>query len=755
MRRVAIAAAVVSAIAPSSTFGSGDPPPSIGYVFAEPQDAAERDALGRGELGIVKTAASDALLYLDWRLLNGLRVGRPAADALADPCCGERTNATYDWLEARSEVLGGTDGPFSIATERPGPNYTSTPVCFNDAFVSAAATLRDRVKRFGSASGAVRLWIASQDAVFEACSKSGVVLPALPATAPQWLRADQEYQGAAIALYDGRLEAAARGFARIARDPASPWHPRGLYLEARSLLRAALVESTPLSFATARGAIDRLAAASPGSYGQSESGRMRQLLDFRERPAQLLSRLDRELGATQPMKDIAVALRDYMTLSDKAAVRPEAADWIRTVQSKDRVAGLAHAGERWRATGRSAWLVAALGLAEAGDRDAAPLVQAADGLKPDEPVWITARYHRLRLRIHADAPAVTREHVDHVLARRDLSRSDRNIFTALRMQVAADLSDFAAHLTRSPYCDVEGAPCVEQMSPARDGLVGRRGNAGGFLGLGPDARAIIDQLPIDQRVALAADRRLPQELRLDIALTSYARAVQLQNHAMVDRTAGMLAGLLPQLRGDWNRIARLRPGPDKRFAEFFVMAKIPSLRVDLADYERPVGTVAQFRGYWSPWLLIPAGRSPSARPFPTLYAYLPGGYWVLDTAAEPEQYTADLACLGLCGAAATPLRLPSFAAVAWPRAKAERAYFRFSSDSPTPDTDGSMSLWDETLAHVRAHSRDPRAPETLYRLIRVARWGGNHDQLGRRAFRLLHARYPRSVWAKRSPFWYD
>jgi hypothetical protein len=33
----------------------------------------------------VKADASEALLYLDWRALNGLRVGKTAADALANP----------------------------------------------------------------------------------------------------------------------------------------------------------------------------------------------------------------------------------------------------------------------------------------------------------------------------------------------------------------------------------------------------------------------------------------------------------------------------------------------------------------------------------------------------------------------------------------------------------------------------------------------------------------------------------------------
>jgi len=50
---------------------------------------------------------------------------------------------------------------------------------------------------------------------------------------------------------------------------------------------------------------------------------------------------------------------------------------------------------------------------------------------------------------------------------------------------------------------------------------------------------------------------------------------------------------------------------------------------------------------------------------------------------------------------------------------------------------------------------DPRAGEALYRLNRVGRWGGGAHHLSKRAFTLLHARYPGTVWAKRSPYYYD
>lgn len=745
-------ALLVLAIVATRAIASGGPPPMPHYVLAAPQNDTERAALSDGRIGILKADNTDALLYLDWRALNGLTIGKPATDALASPCCGNPGGATYDWLKARRQVPGARQDVYYISTEREGPNYTTIPNCFDDAFATAAATLNERVKRFGKQSAAVRAWLAGQDAVFDACGKPGVIMPALAPDAPNWLHADREYQLAALALYDGRYAEAASRFAAIARDPASPWQPTGLYLEARTIQRSALSAPNAAGFAAAHAAIDRLAAAPPGTYGQGEITRMRQVLEYSEHPARLLARLDRELGAKAPAEDIAVAFRDYMSLSDKAAIKPEAADWIRTIQAKNREVGLAHALERWTATGKDEWLAASLTLAEPSDAAAPALARAADGLSRGDPAWLTAHYHAIRLTMNCAEPPVTRDKVDRVLAGADLSRSDRNIFTAIRAQLATSLADFARVALRFPYCEPKSATCVDAIWPAGDGLVGRIGS-GEFVGFGAESRAIIDRMPLAERIRLAADAAIPRELRLDVALTSYGRAVQLQNQNAINRLAVMLETLLPQLAPDWRRIAVTPPGPDKRFAEFFVMAKIPSIRVDLASYARPVGTVPQFSGYWVDWMLVRAGAISVPGHLPPASAYLPEGYWDGASAGDEAQEQADLTCLGRCGLGSSPLKMPGFAVALLDRARAERSYFVIASSvSQPPD---ARSLWEEMLAYVRLHPNDPRAPESLYRLIRVARWGGDHNHLGRHAFHVLHARYPGSPWTKLSPYYYD
>lgn len=740
------AAACVAGLAGSQAAGSGDQGPILDYVTSHALHPIDRAAFAAGNVGIVKPSAPAAVRYLDWRLLKGLDVGADAARALATPCCGDWQDPTGVWLEARRQVPGLEADYYWVSTERRGPDYTSIPTCFGDAFTTAAATLKARIAAHGAASPWVRAWVNAQHRVFEACSKEGVTLPPLDPGAPAWLRADRLYQQAALALYDGRLADAEATFAAIGRDPASPWQRLALYLQARTIQRAALTARNPVAFARARAAIATLAAAPDGTYGKGELVRMQQVLDYHEHPAALRDRLDRVLNAKTPTPHIAVQFKDYWSLSARQPERPEAADWIATLDTRNREEGFAHATDRWQTTHRTAWLVAALGLARPDDAGVPPLLKAADRVAADDPAWLTARYHLLRLRIGRVPDATLRPQVDALLARRDLTPSDRNIFLSIRAQLATSLADFSAYALRQPYCRGGAADCAAVAAEAQ---LGQRGQD--WLGLGDDARMTIDRLPLAERLALGRSARLPAELRLDLALTNYVRAVLLRRDAAVNETARMLVTLLPQVKADWQRILRTPPGRAKRFAEIFVMTKIPSLRTDLADYARPHGNEPSFGGYWDDWFVqLPRGMAPAT--FPAAKAYYQGRWWDGGDRGMQED-AVDLTCNGRCGEA-FPARPAPFVKPLHAAARSERSAFRRAADLDRGKT-GGTTLWEEALAYVAAHPRDPRAGEALYRLNRVGRWGNNHNQLSKRAFRLLHARYPDTVWAKRSPYYYN
>ena len=772
----------------ASASGPGETSPWYLDQFGGPKPDLERVYAGR--LGVVMARSPRPQLFIAWRLLHGEEVGRTAGAALSVPCCTQATPEPTPgaapvgvdaWLAARKIVPGAKPSPFFLSTERRGPNYTSIPTCFPDAFDTAAATLAARAAAHGAASPEVAEWLAAQDAVFDACSDDKAVMPPAPAaSAPAWLKADRAYQEAAFALYNGYPDQAADRFAAIARDPSSLWRPTALYLRARALEHAAIMQKTPQAFARARAAIAELQAAPAGTFGRSRTRDMLRVLAFRDQPQRVLAELQAELSRPEPPADVAVAFRDLSQLDDQGVGRPEALDWMATLsppararaakplpgepyeatQARLRAAALVHAQARWRETHDPAWLLAALSLTDPGAPGADALAADAARVPQTSPAWLSLTYHRVRLTLATARQAETRAQLGAILARTDLSISDRNIFTAERLQVAADPAEFARLALRRRLCAAGPADgCVRQLwlsdTYQTPGVFDGMGDKGSE-GLGEDARAVIDRLPLAQRIALSRDPSLPVQLQLDVALTSYARAVQLQDDGAVDQLAGDLARKLPQLQGDWRRIMAAHPGPDKRFAEYLVMAKIPGLRTDLVNYTRPEGSVAQFQRYWTDWIITPPGRTAGAVSPPSLADYQQDG---VGASIKSPDVATDLSCLGECGDGAAPLRLPDFAQAQAALAARERTRFvsfeqTYGQPKP-PMPPGGVAVWDQMLDYLQAHPADPRAPEALYWLVRVGRFGGSHEHSGARAFRMLHARYPKSTWAARTPYYYD
>jgi hypothetical protein len=85
------------------------------------------------------------------------------------------------------------------------------------------------------------------------------------------------------------------------------------------------------------------------------------------------------------------------------------------------------------------------------------------------------------------------------------------------------------------------------------------------------------------------------------------------------------------------------------------------------------------------------------------------------------------------------------------KAGAEAAKLRAAATGPD-------WLGAQTLAFARQHPEDPRVPVALYLVVRATRYGCTDAQTGgfsKRAFDLLHGRYPNSEWTKKTPYWYN
>ena len=767
--------------------------------------ASDLRLLQSGTPGVLLASSPASLLFVGWRRLHGQVVGNEAAAALAVPCCGAFSYAASDavtaWLDARKAVPG-APGLTGIDTERPGPDHTSEPNCMDDAFRTAARTLADRAGAHGAASPEVRLWLDGQDAVFRACATPAAALPALPDGAPDWLRADRRYQDAALAFYGADYPAAATAFAAIAADAGSPWQSMAPYLRVRALLRRGLSTKAASDLAAVRAAAE---AIPPGAALHDAAADLGNMAQLRGDPAAAATRLNAALTQPTLTAQAASDLKDLQSLGTRAAA-PDYMDWFNTFKTgaavppvlpddrgspldraraadARRAAALAHARERHAATQDAAWLLAALALSQPDDPAAAPDLQAAAALEPGAPAYLTALYHRVRLTLMTADPAAARALLDTVLARTDLTGTTRNLFTAERMLVAADTGEMARLALRARICATAADACKSPdwgYGSTSQGLFDGPVETA-TRGLGDDASYLIDRMELASRVALGSDPALPPLIRLDLALTSFARAVLLRDTPAVDVLSRQLQLLLPQMAAEFAAIPAARPGADRQFAEFLIFAKIPGLRTDLLDYTRPTGTVPEFEGTWPNWVVLGKPDPDIIPPAPVLYGN--GVYQQVDVPAgtdlgEGRVRIPDVVCKTICGAGGFVPRLPAFLSATAARATAERRLLpppgryadqgSFTADrrnafpnpvgidaKPIPAPPGATYVWDFILDYASTHPRDPRVPEALHWVIHVGHYGQGHNHSGKRAFTLLKSRYPASSWARQNPFYYD
>lgn len=63
------------------------------------------------------------------------------------------------------------------------------------------------------------------------------------------------------------------------------------------------------------------------------------------------------------------------------------------------------------------------------------------------------------------------------------------------------------------------------------------------------------------------------------------------------------------------------------------------------------------------------------------------------------------------------------------------------------------------LGRGKTHPEDPLVPQALHRLVMVVRYGcdrtgQDNGRISKAAFDLLHHRYPKSEWTKKTPYWF-
>lgn len=793
------------ALATIAMLGTGPAAASGGY---DPRDEfVNRDrtdiALGRyqaGHLGVVLPSYVRSNLYTAWRAVmlgpQGLQAAPNPAGALA--LVEERRSGGWQEQAKGRAVYDAWRAAVRDALQRemePAPEadvlVNSYLNCPGASYEFATSTLRELAARPDATPARLDAWVATQRQVFKACGddpldrrdvfqrpKTPQQPAPLAATEPLYWRQMQEYQLASAAFYSEDYARSTALFDRIGAADGHPLRAWGDYLALRSQGRAALyVPGTPderwkaqtaqtpenpeakaerqarqrQSLADVQARIARI-LANPGLAARhADSRAIGRILQAKFAPLERFAQVSRSLDDPHNDPYLDDRLGDWLALADRllegmaqlpADQRPESplVDWILTVQQcrpyypDDRsefaakVASLctpsrAHALERWRhhAQGGNgaqarAWLFAYAMIAGAVTPD---VEQALLQVTPSAPEYLTVRYalarHYRLAGQAAQARALGEAELTGAVLSTTASDSARNLFLQERFAVATSLKDATRYLLRSRGYRIDGD--TGEPAAVQDPYTVARGR------LGADGKRWINTgLAASDLLAIAADQQLPAEERGRLGLVAWMRFDMTGQYDAAAKAAQQVEGDAPELapmlrryralashreRHHWLLLNAVRYGLGPMRNTWaapvpYVPREIDETRADMwCKMPSTVGTEYQEHGWMEQTVWIE-----QAPPMPQL--------------GDAARRAAELAQLGAL--------------------KTATGY-----------------LGDHVLQRVTTAPNDPDLPWLLHVVVRSTRGGCLDDDakaLSKQAFTVLHKRYGKSVWAKKTPYFY-
>jgi hypothetical protein len=737
-----------------------------------------------GKLGILQSSYYHEYLLVAYRYLNGaplsaeersiwLKHYGDGSSMFQSESRGENKNENWvdKWKGESAKVLNGKpaqelfDSGFGVQmVDQSDSNYLFFYNCLPDAFRTALHTLHARQEQFGTASPAVLRWTVEQNKVFANCggwsqrnAEKTAVLPDAPeADDPPIIQKDRAYQIAAAHFYAREFKSARAGFDQIAGDKESPWRGVSPYLAARASLRmGTLTKSDSPDYRTgmadAEARLKKIVADSSETEWHGAAKRLLNYIALRLHPNERQAELAKSILQSANTQSFAQDLVDYVWLLDAraatvptsgddsvAGVRDEMSDWIETLRATSKES-YDHAVKRWQTENSPAWLIAALQKATPKDEEVGKLIGAAGKVANSYPGKTTAEFHRLRLLAGQGKADEARTALDGVLGGSlgPLPVSARNQFLAVRMSLARSTEEFVKYTPRRPAAtlyDGEGMMEAADQYPADQPDQQKKEEVGEYFDR-DSASVLNENLTLKTMRGIADGNTLPENLRREVAMAAWTKAVVTEQSEAGADIAPVLSKLVPQLSQPLLAVADAKTVDDKKFAEAFLLLRFPGLRpYVLAGYprSRPIGEMDSYHDNW--WcafakeVKVPGRESRSAR-----MPWSPRGVQGRDTRETPFTPQADF--------------LPGD----------ERARAAKDIEELSKLPAGQIWLGDRVFAYAQSNPDDERVPEALSLVVRATRLGCNDADTGqysKRAFDLLHQKYPKSEWTKKTPYWY-
>lgn len=710
------------------------------------------DKFSRGDIGVVQPSSARSYLYVAYRYLSGSSFNPQEQKALVE-LWHDRIDLRWDlgesdwikaWLATREKVKGLTPPKeIDVYRHREKPNEYETYLnCQKDAFDTAIKTLEARIASAGAENPAVRSWVEAQDMVFANCSEGKDIPPPVEQSADALSRADRTYQVAAANFYAANFDEAKRSFEEVLGDNSSPWQQAAPYLIARTLVRKASlgpVDSRVASLSEAEIRLKNIASDRKLQSSHAAANRLLDLVRLRLHPKDRLHELSHTLSTRTDSKSLKQDLWDYTVLLDQffdnedgerkteiaedITAGDDLTDWLATIQDGAE-RSLSHALERWHQSHSSPWLVAALMKLNGKNANATELIASAMKILPGDVTFPTAKYHAARLLMESGQSNQARTLLDRLIKdnRSEFDESGVNLLLGLRMKLAANLNEFFTYAPRLPAAlswNDDGREVPAESSELSDESKTQQGK---LLFDADAAGGINRQLPLALLKEAARTSTLPPNLKRDLVQATWLRAVILGDFLSADELVPSLKSAVPEISSLLDDYASTKQLDAKRFSAIYAWLKFPGLEPVV---DQGIGRTTElnqqdvYRDNW--W----CGAT-----------YEPGSSEENDQSAATTSVNADP---------------PSFLSRAQVQA-AQREYTQRRAIGAAPNY-----LCKQVVDWGTKNPADPRVPEALHLAVNSTRHGCTDKDTGRwskTAFDLLHRQYPKSSWARKTPYWF-
>lgn len=255
-------------------------------------------AFASGHPGVIRPHFERRDLLLAYREFSGAPV--QSSQPQSQPAPAPAAQAGNPWASARSLVPNAPAAkPVDTEKKVPGEDYESYTNCLDDAFATAAATLRSRVAQWGAASPQIAEWLRGQDQVFQNCSAGPDIPQPLP-SADKLLADDRAYQIAAAEMYAEQYAKAVADFDRIAATADSPWRATARYVAARVCIRQGTLGKDPAKLREAAGRLETIVKDSGAGDWRARAEALLGFVRARTEPQQQLIALGEQLMRPTP-----------------------------------------------------------------------------------------------------------------------------------------------------------------------------------------------------------------------------------------------------------------------------------------------------------------------------------------------------------------------------------------------------------------------------------------------------------------------